>query len=310
VDPGYFGFQRWLSGFVDYVSAPVIVPLILYLLFVEMGLVSRKTDYAGFALLWLFPLSAFRAAQWLSAPSPVMMVAIPALWSALALGVPAIVNFAKRHPRWYVIAPAALCVAALPAAAATSWWAFFTHQSALGFLLLGASAAPALLASLAQLVLVAMGRARPVVEPVIPDFDSEDDDFLPGDPESDCPHDGADGADGERSRDEAGAAEDERTLDDSNDLDSDYWRGDGGDLGDDYPRGEADGFGDEDSQDEAGDPEDGHPHDDGSDLDSDYWCGDGGALGGERTRDEADDFGDDDFQDEAGDPEEGERAGR
>jgi len=177
VDPGYFGFYRWLSSFVDVVSAPVLVPLVLYLLFVEMGLVSAKTDYASFALLWLVPLSAFRAAQWLSPPSPVMLVIVPMLWASLALGIPAMVGVAKKHRCWYVIAPAAMCIAALPFAAATSWWAFFSHRTAIGFLFLAISVFPSLVSSAIPLFLMVMGRRPEAAESVLPEEDLEDGEF-------------------------------------------------------------------------------------------------------------------------------------
>jgi hypothetical protein len=48
-----------------------------------------------------------------------------------------------KKPRWYIIIPSALGIAALPIAAATSWWAFFVQQTFLGILLLLVSLAPA-----------------------------------------------------------------------------------------------------------------------------------------------------------------------
>jgi len=163
VEPGCFGFDRWLSGFVDIVSVPVLAPLILYLLFVEMNLLSPKTDYAGFVLLWLIPLSAFRATAWLSPASLVMLVVVPLLWVSLAVGIPALFAYARKRGSWYGMAPALLCMAVLPFSAATSWWAFFIHETLLGFLLLAISAAPALAStalSIARLV-AARDRATP-----------------------------------------------------------------------------------------------------------------------------------------------------
>ena len=166
VHPGAFGFYRWLSGFVDIVSVPVLVPLILYLLFVEMNLVSSKTDYAGFVLLWLIPLAAFRTAGWLSTQSPVMLLVVPLLWTSLALGVPALFEYARKRDSWYGMAPAVLCMAILPFSAATSWWAFFIHETLMGFLFLVISAIPALVStalSFARLI-SARDQAVPVTE--------------------------------------------------------------------------------------------------------------------------------------------------
>ena len=159
VEPGAFGPYRWASGFVDVVSGPVLVPLILYLLFVEMGLVSAKSDYAAFALLWLVPLSAFRAMDWISPPAPHSLVLVPVLWTSLAVGIPEAFAFAKRNAR--LAAPAALAMLALPFAAATSWWAFYSHRPAAGFLFLAASAAPMLASLAASFAALLRGRCAP-----------------------------------------------------------------------------------------------------------------------------------------------------
>jgi len=144
VDPGAFGFYRWLSGFVDIVSIPVLAPVVLYLLFVEMQVVSPKTDHVGFTLLWLVPLAAFRVTAWISPPSPVMLVLVPVLWVALAVGIPALFACARKRREWYSMAPFLLCMAILPFSAATSWWAFFSHRTLMGVFFLLASVAPAL----------------------------------------------------------------------------------------------------------------------------------------------------------------------
>jgi len=143
VDPGGFGLDRWTAGFVDVVGVPVLVPLVLYLLFVEMGLVSRRVDHAGFVLLWLIPLSAYRAIQWISPRSPVTLILVPVLWSAIAVGMAGMFEVARKS-RWHLAVPLAVCMAALPFAAATSWWAFFSHRPGLGLALLVASVVPAL----------------------------------------------------------------------------------------------------------------------------------------------------------------------
>jgi len=176
VDPGGFGFYRWLSGFVDVVSMPVLVPLVLYLLFVEMRLISPKSDYVSFVLLWLIPLSAFRAMNWLSPPSPVMLVLVPVLWASLAVGMPTLIARARRYSQWYYIALTALCIAALPFAAATSWWAFFSHRPTLGFVFLSLTILPALISVLWAFISLASarGRAVPVSGITVADPDDEE----------------------------------------------------------------------------------------------------------------------------------------
>jgi hypothetical protein len=180
VQPGGFGFSRWLSGFMDVVSIPALIPLILYLLFVEMTLLSPGSDHAGFALMWLVPLSAFRAMQWISVPSPATLVLVPVLWSALALGMPAMLALARKcadadsadgnpskKTSLIVLLVAAMVI--LPFAAATSWWAFFTNLPVLGAGLLALTCAPALVS-----LCVSFGR-------LLKGKGTEEPDFLPGD---------------------------------------------------------------------------------------------------------------------------------
>jgi|GEM_PF-585880 len=160
VDPGAFGFYRWLSGFVDIVSIPVLAPLVLYLLFVEMQVISPKTDYIGFTLLWLVPMSAFRVTTWISPPSLVMLVLVPVLWTALAVGIPALFVCARKRRDWYSMAPFVLCMAILPFSAATSWWAFFSHRPLTGLLFLLVSVAPALVALVSAFVVIVKARSQ------------------------------------------------------------------------------------------------------------------------------------------------------
>jgi len=171
VDPEAFGFYRWLSAFVDIVSIPVLAPIVLYLLFVEMQVIPQKTDYIGFTLLWLVPMSAFRVTHWISPPSPIMLVLVPVLWTALAVGIPALFACARRRDGWVGMAPFVLCMAILPFSAATSWWAFFSHQPLTGLVFLGISVTPALVAlASAVLALVRAGNR------VLPDPEDEGED--------------------------------------------------------------------------------------------------------------------------------------
>ncbi|MDR2479491.1 MAG: hypothetical protein LBD48_09290 [Treponema sp.] len=143
VTPGGFGLSRWMSGFVDIVSLPVLAPLIVYFLFILFRVFSGTADFANFALLWLIPSAAFRAISWSPLGAPVLLVLAPLLWTALAAGIPFFINCIIGHTRWYVIFPAGLCIVALPFAAATAWWAFFSQRTMLGFLLLALSLIPA-----------------------------------------------------------------------------------------------------------------------------------------------------------------------
>jgi len=160
VDPGAFGFYRWLSAFVDIVSVPVLAPLVLYLLFVEMNLLSPRTDYIGFTLVWLIPVSAFRVTTWISSPSPVMLVLVPLLWTALAVGIPVLFAQARKRGEWYSAAPFVFGMAVLPFSAATSWWAFFSHRPLTGVLFLLITVAPAIVAVVLAVLAIARGKGR------------------------------------------------------------------------------------------------------------------------------------------------------
>jgi hypothetical protein len=134
VKAGGFGFSRWMSGFVDIVSLPVLAPLLVYLVFVFFRFFSGGADFTGFTLLWLVPAAALRALSWSSRGDPILLVLAPLLWTALAEGIPFFTRIVIRYSRWYIAAPSAFCVLALPLAAATSYWAFFSQRTLTGFL--------------------------------------------------------------------------------------------------------------------------------------------------------------------------------
>jgi hypothetical protein len=142
VTPGGFGSFRWLSGFVDIVCLPVLVPLFVCLLLIALRALPGNVDITGFILLWLIPLSVLRSINWSSPGIPVMLVLVPVLWTALGAGIPVFISCAGRYRRWYVTVPSALGIAVLPVAAATSWWAFYCQWKFLGYLLLTAVLIP------------------------------------------------------------------------------------------------------------------------------------------------------------------------
>jgi len=77
VYPGGFGFSRWLYGFVDIVSLPALVPLLVYALFCLFRVFSGSADFANFALLWLIPVAALRAISWSPYGDPLLLVMVP-----------------------------------------------------------------------------------------------------------------------------------------------------------------------------------------------------------------------------------------
>jgi hypothetical protein len=137
-----FGFSGWMSGFVDIVSLPVIVPLATYLLLVLTGIFPKETDPARFILVWLIPIAAYRSVTWISPAFLHMLVLVPLLWTAQCIGMSFFVNCIFRYPRWYVIIPSVPGMAVVPVIASTCWWAFYSQQTLLGFILLSVCLVP------------------------------------------------------------------------------------------------------------------------------------------------------------------------
>jgi hypothetical protein len=142
VTPGGFGLSRWMSGFVDIVSLPVLIPFLVYLLLLLLGVFSGNAGFSTFALLWLIPVAALRAVSWSALGAPLLLLLAPLLWTALATGIPFFIGCIMGNCVWYVVIPAALGILALPLAAATAWWAFFSQRTLLALVLLAASLVP------------------------------------------------------------------------------------------------------------------------------------------------------------------------
>jgi len=142
VSPGGFEFSRWFFGFVDIVCLPVLVPLFLYALLYFVRGLSGDPDFANFALLWLIPFAGLRAIGWSSSNDVILLVAVPLLWTALAVGIPFFINWMINNFRWYTAAISILCILLLPMVAASSYWAFFSQQTLIGFALFFAANIP------------------------------------------------------------------------------------------------------------------------------------------------------------------------
>jgi hypothetical protein len=147
ISPGAFGLSRWLSACVDIVALPAALPLLACVLLVRLRVLESAVNYANFALLWLVPGAAMRAASWSALKDPALLMLTPVLRTAIAAGVPFFIAMMGRSRRGLVVLQA-MAAAALPLLAATAYWAFFSQQNWLGlglFVLtlvpLGASAA-------------------------------------------------------------------------------------------------------------------------------------------------------------------------
>jgi hypothetical protein len=136
LSPGGFGFSRWLFGFFEIVSMPVLIPFAAYLLMLVFRGFSSDADFANFSLLWLIPVGALRALSWSSMNDPILLVMAPLLWTALAVGISFFISrmASSFNPLFALIA--ILCIIILPISAAATYWAFFSQKTFLGFVLL------------------------------------------------------------------------------------------------------------------------------------------------------------------------------
>jgi hypothetical protein len=135
VSPGGFGLSRWLFGFIDIVSLPVLIPLLVcFFMFLFHGF-SGDADFANFSLLWLIPVATLRALSWSAYNETLLLIAVPLLWTALATGISFFISWMIGNFRWYTVAVSILCILILPFVSTTVYWAFFSQRTALGFLL-------------------------------------------------------------------------------------------------------------------------------------------------------------------------------
>lgn len=143
VDPGEFGVSRWLSGCIDIVVLPALIPFFIYLLLICFKVISGPYDFANFTQLWLIPCAGIRALTWSSQNDPIQLILVPILWTAISVGISSFISLVLRS-RKLVIIPASLGILIIAFASASSYWAFFSQRSSAGFLLLLAAAAPML----------------------------------------------------------------------------------------------------------------------------------------------------------------------
>jgi len=140
-DPGGFGFSRWLSGCLDIIVLPVLAPVLLYLFLVGFKIIAGNINFANFTLVWLIPCAVVKAISWSSQSDPILLVLVPFLWTAIAVGISFFINF-FQYSRVSVIIPSSFGILLVPFAASCSYWAFFTQKTFWGFLFLLVAAAP------------------------------------------------------------------------------------------------------------------------------------------------------------------------
>ena len=136
VNPGGFGLSRWLFGFIDIVSLPVIVPILVYIFMNIFRGFAGEADFTNFTLLWLIPIGGLRALSWSSLSDPILLVMTPLLWTALAVGISFLINWLTSCKNVFLAILSVLCMIILPISAAAAYWAFFSQYTLIGFGLL------------------------------------------------------------------------------------------------------------------------------------------------------------------------------
>ena len=143
VDPVGFGFSRWASGFVDIVALPVLVPLLLYLLLFVLKVVPAVDGFANFALIWLIPTAGARSLTWGALQhDSIVLVLVPILWTAIAVGIPFFINLFQSGRPPAILALFCMAILAVPIAATTAYWAFFSQRTVMGVIFFLVAAAP------------------------------------------------------------------------------------------------------------------------------------------------------------------------
>jgi hypothetical protein len=134
VRPGGFGFSRWAAILIDIVVLPAAAPVIVWGVFTALRIFSGSADLSSFALLWLIPGAGVRAISWSAQRNPSLLVLVPLLWTAIALGIPFFIRILMDTYGLRMLPPA-LGALIIPFIAATTYWAFFSQRYLLGALL-------------------------------------------------------------------------------------------------------------------------------------------------------------------------------
>ncbi|MDR0525482.1 MAG: hypothetical protein LBG90_06390 [Spirochaetaceae bacterium] len=138
VEPEGFSVSRWVSGFVDMVSAPVLLPFAVYMLLLPL---KGTRNFGSFALLWLIPDIGIRLAGWNVQNNPLLLVLVPVLQTAIALGLASCLRLMGTKKIGGVFL-GFLGICAVPLAGATSYWAFFSQNPFLGRIFFGLTVFP------------------------------------------------------------------------------------------------------------------------------------------------------------------------
>jgi hypothetical protein len=141
VEPGGFGFSRWVFACIDVVALPAALPFFVVLVFALFRLISFEANFTNYAFLWLIPVAAVRALGWSSHSNPILLMGVPVLWTAIIVGMGFFIRIVQNGWGWAVI-PSILGAITVPLAAATAYWALFAQHTLLGIFLMVLSLVP------------------------------------------------------------------------------------------------------------------------------------------------------------------------
>jgi hypothetical protein len=142
INPGGFGFSRWVSACIDIVALPAALPFVICVVFYALRVIARKSNFTNLAFLWLIPVAALKALSWSAQNDPLLLVGVPVLWTAIVAGMGFFIRIIQNS--WgIVIIPVAAGAIALPFLAATAYWALFAQYTAIGFVLFLLTLVPA-----------------------------------------------------------------------------------------------------------------------------------------------------------------------
>ena len=131
VNAGGFGLERWVSACIDIVGLPVALPFIICVLFALFRIISAQVNFTNYTFLWLIPVAAVRTLGWSSQNNPILLMGVPVLWTAVALGMGLFIRIVQNG--WGLgLIPAILGAIALPLVGATAYWALFSQYNLLG----------------------------------------------------------------------------------------------------------------------------------------------------------------------------------
>ena len=163
---GLFDAIRWFR-FLVVVALPAGVPLAAFLVADRFSIARIRIDAETFTLVSLIPFGAARAFSGGGSFDWSDLVLIPALWCAMAVGLPALIRKAQDEIGIRSLA-AGTGAFLLPLMAASAAWAFFSHRPLMGSLALVLALSPATV-MLARVHLAAMARIAMEKEPTLLD---------------------------------------------------------------------------------------------------------------------------------------------